>query len=721
MPYSYLPTILFFLLTPTPTLSFYLIVLNHRRAPWSRTTPTGSLPLPVNYASRGVCYPIPTTYAPSGDYIEALGIYNVPFEENVRALGFWSTPTCDTPIRVGNDASTSPSGSRNENNKHAPEFIIQIKKSQPVGLHIIPLAQRGMRVRPGSFRAFASFQEVNNDNGYLKGGNAAPDKTTVITTAAPSMVGHYVPQKWEIDTWFTEAPWWLPEVSQQNVYRYLRDWIEMALRRQVGIQPVDIWGVYREISSTIPTALKDVLEENSARAGRNLLRLYENPVLPREKIKPPNFLETVEWRRDQLEKGIVARKAGMMGFGIRMYRQDNVDDYGPSYYDEESEIENYNMIGELQVPDLELADEEAVRYDESQRQPIDQSQSHELIDQSQSHKPIDQTNRSQSYPSANNEVLNFMNELDSKIAADQERAEAQQRTTPPFWRQGGSDYAYEYSNPSLLYLESEDTVVNPSHPGVNPDIYDVSEDIDFKFFDPDTVVVGGRLVPEISTMLETTGIPGISRSGVENLQFEELGPFRRAWDEFEEEYARENADTDISTSPMKNNRGNNGRNNEVPGPNGAIQIEQENMPRVNMLSSQNSNRGNPLVNLNQIINKISNSQPHLEGIQAGTQGLPFEPSFIFRNSPELSQVENPSSLRQGVLENEALLLSLPTRGRNPVGPVERKNRMLANAREEFDRSRRQRVYRENSKEEEDEDDQSFLNFGKQVQKKRKSQ
>ncbi|KAF3181774.1 hypothetical protein TWF225_006924 [Orbilia oligospora] len=712
MPYSHLPTILFFLLISTPTLSFYLIVLNHSRAPWSRTTPTGSLPLPINYASRGVCYPIPTTYAPSGDYIEALGIHNVPFEENVRALGFWSTPTCDTPIRVGNDASTNPSESRNENNKHAPEFIIQITKSQPVGLHIIPLAQRGMRVRPGSFRAFASFQEVNNESGYLKGGNAAPDKTTVITTAAPSMVGRYIPQKWEIDTWFTEAPWWLPEVSQQNVYRYLRDWIEMALGRQAGIQPADIWGLYREISSTIPTALKDVLEENSARAGRDLLRLYVNPVLPREKIKPPNFLEMVEWRRDQLDKGIVARKAGMTGFGIRMYRQDNVDDYGPSYNYEESEIENYD-VGDLQVSDLELADEEAVRYDESQRQPINQSQSHE---------PIDQTGQIQSYPSANNEVPNFMSELDSKIAADQEIAEAQQRTTPSFWRQGDSDYAYEYSNvPSLLYLESEDTAVNPSHPEVNPDIYDVSEDIDFKFFDPDTVVVGGLLVPEISTMLETTGIPGISRSDVENLQFEELEPFRRAWDEFEEEYARENADTDISTSPMKKDRGNNGRNNEVPGPNGAIQIEQENMPRVNMLSSQNSNRGNPLVNLNQIINKISNSQHPLEGIQAGAQWLPFEPSFIFRNSPGLSQVENPSSLRQGVLENEALLLSLPTRGRNPVGPVERKNRMLANAREEFDRSRRQHVYRENSKEEEDEDDQSFLNFGKQVQKKRKSE
>ncbi|KAF3313882.1 hypothetical protein TWF173_005476 [Orbilia oligospora] len=402
-----------------------------------------------------------------------------------------------------------------------------------------------------------------------------------------------------------------------------------------------------------------------------------------------------------------------------MYRQDVVDDYGPSYNDEESEIENYN-VGDLQVSDLELADEEAIRYDESQRQPINQSQSHEPIDQSQSHEPIDQTDQIQSYPSANNEVLNFMNELDSKISADQERAETQQRTTPPFWRQGDSDYAYEYSNdPSLLYLESEDTAVNPSHPGANPDIYDVSEDIDFKFFDPDTIVVGGRLVPEISIMLETTGIPGVSRSDVENLQFEELGPFRRAWDEFEEEYARENADTDISTSPMKNNRGINGRNNEVLGLNGAIQIEQENMPQVNMLSSQNYNRRNPLVNLKEIINKISNSQPRLEDIQAGTQGLPFEPNFIFRNSPDLSQVENPSSLRQGVLENEALLLSLSTRSRNPVGPVERKNRMLANAREEFDRSRRQRIYRENYKEEENEDDQSFLNFRKQVQKKRK--
>ncbi|KAF3220044.1 hypothetical protein TWF192_009127 [Orbilia oligospora] len=698
------------------------------RTPWSRTTPIGSLPLPINYASRGVCYPIPTTYAPSGDYIEALGIYNVPFEENVRALGFWNTPTCDTPIRVGSGTSTSPPGSRSGNERHAPEFIIQIKKSQPVGLHIIPLAQRGMRVRPGSFRAFASFQEPNNESRYLKGGNAAPDKTTVITTAAPSMVGHYIPQKWEIDTWFTEAPWWLPEVSQQNVYRYLRDWIEMALGRQAGVQPADIWGVYREISSTIPTALKDVLEENSARAGRDLLRLYVNPVLSREKIKPPNFLEMVEWRRDQLEKGIVARKAGMTGFGIRMYRQDPIDDDGPNYDYEESEIENYN-IGDLQVSDLELADEEAVRYDENQRQPIDQSQNHEPInqsenhkpiDQSESHEPIDQTDQIQSYPSAKNEVLNFMNELDSKIAEDQQRVETQRRTHPPFWRREDSDDAYEHSNdPSLLYLESEDTAVNPSHLGANPGIYDVSEDIDLKFFDPSTVAVGGRLVPEIGTMLETTGIPGVSRSDVENLEFEELGPFRRAWDEFEEEYARENADTDISTSPMKNNRGANGRNNEAPGPNEAIQIKQENMPQVNMFSSQDHNRGNPLVNLNQIINRISNSQPRLEGIQAGTPELPFGPNFIFRNSLDLSQAENPSSLRQGVLENEALLLSLPIRGRNPAGPVERKNQMLANARKEFDR--RRGIYRGNSKKEEEEDDQGFLNFGNQVQKKRKSE
>ncbi|KAK6502663.1 hypothetical protein TWF506_003241 [Arthrobotrys conoides] len=661
--------LLFLLFSPTPTLSFYLIALNHLRTPWSRLTPSTNLPNPMKYASRGTCYPIPITYAPVGDYIEALGIYNIPYEEGVRAIGFWDTPTCDSPIRTGN---TGPSPSGN-----------------------------GMRVRPKSFRSLAPFQEVNKPNGYLSGEKVEVEKTTVISMKAPSMIGNFIPRKWEIDTWFTEAPWWLPEVNQQYIYRYIRDWIEMALQRQAGIHPMNIWGVYNDMSRSVPAEIADVLEENAARQGRELSKLYTNPVIPRNLVKTPDFLERVEWRRQQLEEGVVARNARGMGFGFRMFRNDLVEDElgdGPSY----EESTNYGL-GDLQVSDMELADQEAALYEQSQSQP----QSLNLLPEDQViNQPVDieQPRQIPSYDFTNEELPDLMNTRDPQIAIDQEKTEAEKGVPPPFWLQNDPDFTLSPPNDlSFLDLEPENEDTSLKNPVANPDPYAQFNEIDF--YDPESMVVGGRIPPEVNRVLQNTGVPRISRSELENLQFEELDPFTRALEEAERDYARENADTDISNSPGNSSRVINSGNNEIQEPINSWRPSggEQSQPAID----QNRNKENPPPNLNQIIAQIPNSHPSIKIFGTGTQGPSIESNFGFRNFLEPSQVDNASTLKQGVLQNEALLRSLSSCDTRPTL-------------QQVDEGNGPEVPNEGPQEYQEEDEGDPLEIVNQLKKKRKT-
>ncbi|KAK6330622.1 hypothetical protein TWF718_002819 [Orbilia javanica] len=743
------------LLAPTPALSFYLVVLTKDRPTWSRFQT--DLPTPIKYAARGTCYPIPATYSAT-DYIEALAIYNIPNQEGVKAIAFWNEAECDTGRRF------FPSSSERE--KPPPDFIIQITKEKPYGVHMIPLAQRGMRVRPMSFRSLAPFQEVNNVNGYLSGRRVEPEKTTVISTAVEPnpRTGVRSPRLWEIDTWFTQTPWWLPEVDQQSIYRYVRDWLELALQKQKGVQPVNLWGMYNQLSGGVPIALRDVLGENAARAGRSLPDLYQNPILPKSMIKPLEFEQEVEKRREEMKERFLALP--LDGLRITLSRLPNGQEPDIDYlnYMPQTEVStqiqegvqgvmdlgvsnpqdrvnvalaldiepiNYNL-GSLQVEDMQRADEEAALYQAMSSVPRS-----ELLEPACRPQPQEQPRKIPTYPFIREEIISFMNDLDRQIETEEKKAKSQAKPPRHFWLEDEYESSFDYER-DIGFPDAEEEVegskMNIEGEEESLGIYNLDDSFDL--YDPENVVVGGRIPPEVEAVIRNTGIR-IAPAEIENLWLEENDPFQELLDEVQQEYAGNNPDPYISNSLSRNdiipNDGNEIPETTDPESNEAVQTteyqnpdriieetQDQEVPSANALPNTNV-QGQP-ISLDRILDRISNLHAPALNPETGNVEFPFvERNFDFRNSP--SQIGSSSLNIQGIRENEELLRSLPpNNGKPPRKGGGTGNWVIEAASEENGRIQRSESegLSPNLQGVQDDSDENFIENLNNVQKKQKT-
>ncbi|KAK6496066.1 hypothetical protein TWF481_002090 [Arthrobotrys musiformis] len=722
-----------------PAFSFYLVVLSKLRAPWSRSISTTFLPTLQNYPTSGsnICNEVPASYALPDDYIEALAIYNLPYApDNVRALAFFTNPGCD------DEGKLFPGPG--ERGKASPDFVIQVTTDNPVGIHIIPLAQKGMRVSPKSFRSLAAFRSTTTSltltNSQRRQGNSRrnpvqPEQTTVISTGnvpSPFSQPGGGPQLWKIDTWFTETPWFLPDVTTTSVYRYVRDWVEMALVRQTGIQPPDVWGLYNEFGHSISLAVREVLSANAAKVGRSLKTLYANPVPAKNVIKPPNFWEEVERVREQ--DRLAAANLPPEEPGNAMNAEAQIPEEEPEEID----------IDGLSITDMERADQEAALYSQIEGGMPSFDRIPEEVDHyplypvpQNIYLPLQEDDpgpqEAPTYAFTDDDVRSFMRQMDRQIAEEERRVEEEQRPPPlPFWRTSSvpaESSSSESENENFPELDQQYSERSENSRSPSP-----SEIIqDFDLFNPDSVVVGGRIPPEIDRIIQNTGL-GFDPLDLETFEFEQMDALRAEWDEARREALREIADTDISTEAVRSSVAANGALTDVfeaggnlppqrgwqPNASGASIIEEEDEEEVQSEVEQEipsmpvENRIVLPISVSQVMNEIPNAGALL------LNGLPFRPNFMFRNGPP--PPEDSETLNQGVRANEALLQSLPSRSRVPrAQDDERQDLTVANAGPEEHDGMQQidssEGFRPRSGQESEED----VTTASQVQKKRKTE
>ncbi|KAK6342213.1 hypothetical protein TWF730_001691 [Orbilia blumenaviensis] len=793
---SIIPFLFINLALLTQTHAFYLLPLTALRQPWSRSTPT--VPILQNYGNRETCHDFPATYASTtSDYLESLAIYNPPNGPEVQAIGFWSSEGCDTAYT-----------------RKKPDFIIQIAADKIFGIHMIPLARGGTRAAPKSFRVLGPYQEVTGLQGYLRGGQIAPERTTVWNTN-PSAVkiglppDATVPTKWFVQTWFVSTPWWLPEVSStQMLYRFIRDWMEMALLKLVGVEPQELWGMWNMLEDAIPGVVKDRLEAYAAQNGRALEDLYANPtiqtvnqnaqriirnpmmqmaplpqtmqqpevVLPESTRSLPGgyipgsiYPQPLNYQRDSYgavaNQGLIAplnhpdqdlinilypgipASSGSQGSRSRLgnfeplprlteSRSGEGSQGGlESDTEEEERVDWSRMPGSMNQPDVDLninpqqlnlqPQTEAPntnqprpqRFDPSrppfsaqeiQESPIlsaltrlidrDMPYAEELIPYEQRRPQFQnllpatqpafalprQPSEIPEYRFTDQELTDFRARLDDEVERSQRRNSRQGRPRTPFYRRVESDF--------------------------DGDSDDKSSSSNNEDQDPlDSIQVGSGLPANFDRLLDSTGIGLPSPASLQNIQFPQLDPLRRAWEEAQEQMNRENADTDASYSPIKSGLASNAGNDGSEVANAGVQdlprLERsqslnagapgvggngngnrrgqgtQSMPRVSLFSNARP-EAPPTINLNQIINEIPNagpvgsSQNLVPQFNAPPRGSNLQSAPIY-SSQLLGQADIPTS---ALNDNIALLGSLPARGGRPFdeGPDRLYNEIRAN-------------------------------------------
>ncbi|KAK6522396.1 hypothetical protein TWF281_002958 [Arthrobotrys megalospora] len=277
--YSLTPLIIFLLSFTGPTSAFYISILDHIRLPWWDTNVVQQYPEFQKYRNTASCHPVPTLSTSPDNYIEALVIYNPPGEVPATALGFWKDELCDAASRT------------------RPEFIVRLPKQKEIGITILPLALKGMKVAVKSFRWMMPYKETTGPGGYIRGLVKFPQEASVVgfTISHGEGTGAEVatPYSWSVKSGLLDTPWWLPEIPKIFLRRVLRDMGERALDNVIGVShPFTLWARLREAIS--PDVVANI-RANAESIGRTLANLYDNPDPPSPDMMslPANALRPV--------------------------------------------------------------------------------------------------------------------------------------------------------------------------------------------------------------------------------------------------------------------------------------------------------------------------------------------------------------------------------------------------------------------------------------------
>ncbi|KAF3922306.1 hypothetical protein ABW20_dc0108191 [Dactylellina cionopaga] len=274
-PISVLATVGIFSIFTADTLAFYIIILGRDRTSW--WTPGARLPRDaVRYSNEGICYPAPAYNNEEDATVEAFVLYNPPYQIPIRALGFWKSKRCDVD---------GPS---------QPDWIFQVPEKTVIGIHAIPAIKFGIHLEARSFRPIKLEEERKDADGYLyKELPEPPDGALFVWDIVRDSVSGIISkvgEAWRIGSGLL-TPWWLPEMAPDNIYRYLRNGVEMQLDPQMAQNYLS--GLTKRLEEAVDPSRKLHLIAEATRMHRALKNIWENPI-PRWRGGQPVHLVNTE-------------------------------------------------------------------------------------------------------------------------------------------------------------------------------------------------------------------------------------------------------------------------------------------------------------------------------------------------------------------------------------------------------------------------------------------